>query len=129
VQGSVLVVDAEGRSAVPRHLREGLDDLGWLFETNGTAALGRLRLTQPDLAIVNMQLPDMTGLRLMDRIRKGRPYLPIVMTSNLGNRLSEQLARTAGVVGYFPKPLDGELLGSLVEATFRRAGRIVRRAI
>ncbi|MCG3180287.1 MAG: hypothetical protein BIFFINMI_02646 [Phycisphaerae bacterium] len=127
MKGSLLVADAAGQAAVPEVVREHWEWLEWFFETSGTAALARLRQFRPDLVIANLQLPDMCGAELVERIKRGRPNQRILVTSNTATRLSERVARTLGVVGYFPKPLDPQLFEDVLAATVGGSERLARR--
>lgn len=125
----LIVADAEGAAAVPEVIKERWDWVEWFFETNGTAALTRLRMVSPALLIVNLQLPDISGLELVERVRKGRPHLPVVMTDNRPSALSEGLARTHGIVAFLSKPLLPEALEPVLACVLREVGRVAGRPV
>lgn len=112
--GNVLVADPQGPAAVPELITEHWDSISWIFEPNGTAALTQVRLERPDLVIVNLQLPDMCGAELVERIRKGRPMQKLVVTSDVAGVLPEKVARSLGVTAYFAKPVSPNLYDSLL---------------
>lgn len=69
----------------------------------GEAALEALSRDPFDIAIVDLTLPDTTGLELVKRIRECRPQLPILV---LSMHPAEQFARrafSAGALAYFTK--------------------------
>ena len=69
----------------------------------GEAALAALSRDQFDIAIIDLTLPDTTGLELVKRIREYRPQLPILV---LSMHPAEQFARrafSAGALAYFTK--------------------------
>lgn len=112
---TVLLADAEGACAVPESIRERWDRLEWVCERTGTAALARVRAgVRPRLAVVNLQLPDMCGTELIERLRKGMPGLPVVAMSNSGGSLIERLARSLGVIAYLAKPLEASLIDQVL---------------
>ena len=97
--------------------------LDWLIETSGTAGLTRVRAGfRPRLAIVNLQLPDMCGTELVERLRKGMPNLPVVVTSNSAGDLAERVARSLGVIAFLAKPVDATLLDQVLTWALRDSG-------
>ena len=110
----ILVVDD---SAVFRRLvsDELASDPG--LEVVGTAANGRIalaRMTQvnPDLVILDVEMPEMDGLETLKELRKMYRRLPIIMFSALTERGAEVTldALSLGATDYFAKPTD---LGSM----------------
>ncbi len=91
------------------------------LEVAGTAANGRIalaRMTQvnPDVVILDVEMPEMDGLATLVELRKSYPRLPIIMFSALTERGAaatlDALAR--GATDYFTKPDNaGSLEGSL----------------
>lgn len=87
-----------------KHLIQRAPDLSVAAEA-GTAADG-LRLaaeTSPDLIILDISLPDRSGLALLPELRKKFPRLPVLMVSM--HHKSEHIVRAfqAGAVGYVTK--------------------------
>jgi two-component system chemotaxis response regulator CheB len=91
------------------------------LEVAGTAANGRIalaRMTQvnPDIVILDVEMPEMDGLVTLVELRKKYPCLPVIMFSALTERGAaatlDALAR--GATDYFTKPANtGSLDGSL----------------
>jgi two-component system chemotaxis response regulator CheB len=91
------------------------------LEVVGTAANGRIalaRMTQlnPDLVILDIEMPEMDGLATLAELRKTYPRLPVIMFSALTERGAEATldALALGATDYFTKPTNaGGLEGSL----------------
>lgn len=66
----------------------------------GLAALARER---PDLAILDLNLPDLGGLELVRRFRREAPGTPILVLSMHADRLYATYALEAGAMGYVSK--------------------------
>jgi DNA-binding response OmpR family regulator len=129
VIGKLFIADAEGSASVPDVVKDRWDNVVWVFETSGTAALARLRLIRPVLAMINLQLPDMCGAELIDRLKKGRPHLPLIVTSNSGTEVSERVGRSLGVMAYLTKPLDPVVLNQVLGSVLREFGGVIERKV
>jgi two-component system chemotaxis response regulator CheB len=53
---------------------------------NGRIALAKIRRLNPDLVILDVEMPEMDGLKALAEIRKSYPSLPVIMFSNLTER-------------------------------------------
>jgi CheY-like chemotaxis protein len=121
---TVLVVDD---SAVDRRFVGGIlsrdGKFKVVFAEDGSQALSRMRETEPDLIVTDLQMPNRNGLELVAAVRMHHPHVPIILMTGHG---SEDLAVEAlhrGAANYVPKPQLGErLLESVEEAlTLSRA--------
>jgi DNA-binding response OmpR family regulator len=69
------------------------------------AAVQTLQLSQPDLIIISLTLPDQSGQRLLDWVRKdyAKP-VPVIIISSLEQEEEVLLAYTAGADDFITKP-------------------------
>ena len=84
------------------------------IEVVGTAANGRIALAKlpqvnPDIVILDVEMPELDGLATLKEIRKTYPKLPVVMFSALTERGAAATldALSLGATDYFPKPAGG----------------------
>ncbi|HTU90365.1 MAG TPA: chemotaxis response regulator protein-glutamate methylesterase [Gemmataceae bacterium] len=84
------------------------------LEVVGTAADGRIALErldklQPDLVLLDLEMPVMSGLETLAVLRKTHPRLPVIMFSRFTQKGVEATvhALTLGADDYVPKPGDG----------------------
>ncbi|MFM8274477.1 MAG: response regulator, partial [Gemmata sp.] len=81
------------------------------IEVVGTAANGRIALSRmpqanPDLVILDVEMPEMDGLATLATLRKSYPRLPVIMFSALTERGAAATldALALGATDYFTKP-------------------------
>lgn len=118
----VLVVDdeAEVRNALSDILRamrctdavevEGLAD--------GQAALDSVVRQRPDLILLDLQMPRMSGLTLLKHIREVESRVPIIVISATEDTKVAAEALRHGAVAYIPKPFDARHVEMLVTTFF-----------
>jgi CheY-like chemotaxis protein len=103
------------------------DERGYRAVTVETAdeALDAMGRIDPDLLVLDIRLPGMSGLELYDRVRADPRFrsLPVVFETAAGREQTEEL-RARGVATYVKKPFDLEELVRFVKRlTPPRAGR------
>ena len=105
----VLVVDD---SAVIRRLLTDILTADPQIKLVGTAAnaslaLARVLDSNPDVVTLDVEMPEVSGLEILARIRKIRPHLPIIMFSSLTQRAAVTTleALSLGASDYVTKPV------------------------
>jgi two-component system chemotaxis response regulator CheB len=76
---------------------------------NGRIALAKLPQVNPDLVILDVEMPELDGLATLREIRKSCPKLPVIMFSALTERGAAATldALALGATDYFAKPAGG----------------------
>lgn len=111
---SILIIEDE--AALASALALLMKRLGHEPVTAASAALGleKLSKSKPALVILDIGLPDMSGLEALARIRKHDAVLPVLIITAHGNLQNAVEAKKRGASGYLVKPLDlRELEGTL----------------
>ena len=110
-KGKILVIDDE------LDIREGLYDLltiegGYTVELahNGTEGLQKIEATTYDLVLLDLMMPDMSGMDVLSRVRKTDTETPIFMITAYGSVEAAVDALKLGANDYFSKPWDNEKL-------------------
>jgi two-component system, OmpR family, KDP operon response regulator KdpE len=119
-----VVVLIEDEVPIRRFLRATLTGQGYrLFETTtGADGLVEVASRQPDVAIVDLGLPDMDGLEVIRRLREWSA-VPIIVLSARGQERDKVSALDAGADDYVSKPFSaGELLARIRVALRHTAG-------
>lgn len=94
---------------------------GWARE--GSAGLQDLRTGRPDLLILDVLLPGLSGLDICRQIRSDRALkrLPVLMLTSKGSETDRVLGLELGADDYLVKPFSGAELVARVRALLRRA--------
>ncbi|ACS81725.1 sigma-54-dependent transcriptional regulator [Maridesulfovibrio salexigens] len=105
---NILIVDDE--DGIRYSLRGILEDEGFDVSEaeSGEKALEHLNEDQPDLVFLDIWLPGMDGLEVLDRIKKEWDWLPVVMISGHGNIETAVSAIKKGAFDFIEKPLSLE---------------------
>jgi DNA-binding NarL/FixJ family response regulator len=69
----------------------------------GIAACDEAEQLEPDVVIMDLSMPDLSGIDAMKRIHERRPDLPVVIITAHADDGVEREAREAGASGFLPK--------------------------
>ena len=83
---------------------EGFDVVG--TASSGTQALAEIDRLRPDLVLLDVYLPDMTGLEVLRRLRAGGSPVDVIVISAARDVDSIRSALHGGVLHYLVKPFD-----------------------
>ncbi|MBT9493831.1 MAG: response regulator [Paucibacter sp.] len=93
----------------------------WQLECaeDGAQALSLLETLRPDLVLIDMNLPDMSGLDLLARLRSSALHAGLNCVALSADDLSDQVdaARAAGFSDYWFKPFDVMQMVAALRAT------------
>src|SRR6202162_810785 len=116
----ILVVEDEKRIA--DFLCRGLQGAGYAVDAvaNGAAALENLHATDYDLVILDLMLPDMDGLQVLDKVRSRKTGPPVLILSARGGLDDRVEGVEQGADDYLVQPFAFVELLSRVRALLRR---------
>lgn len=117
---TLLIVEDDESMAVA--LREGFGFEGYrvLSATDGPAALQMAAAHRPDLMILDVMLPKISGLEVCRRLRSDGDALPVIMLTARGQEVDKVLGLKLGADDYVTKPFSFLELATRVEALLRR---------
>jgi two-component system alkaline phosphatase synthesis response regulator PhoP len=121
---NVLVVEDD--SAMATALRDGLEYEGYAVSlaNDGEAGLQMASDFQPDLILLDVMLPKLSGLSLCRELRNRGRDIPIIMLTARGQELDKVQGLKAGADDYLTKPFGFPELAARMEAVLRRSGSI-----
>jgi two-component system response regulator PrrA len=118
--GAVLVVDDD--AAIRRSLERGLRLSGFRVRTadGGREALAAIRQTPPDVLVLDVSMPGMSGIEVCERLREDGLDLPVLMLSALDETADRIAGLQAGGDDYLVKPFALQELVLRLQALLRR---------
>lgn len=87
---------------------------------DGRSARQQLSQQAPDAVVLDVMLPDGSGLELLKQLRSEHPELPVLMLSARGEPLDRILGLELGADDYLAKPCDPRELTARLRAVLRR---------
>lgn len=116
---SILVVEDD--LDFQNYLKDVLTKQQYLVQcvSKGSEALTRIEKTEPDLVVLDLLLPDMTGEAVCMEIRKLYPQLPVIMLTSNTNVTAKVQSLNLGADDYITKPFVPDELVARIKARLR----------
>jgi putative two-component system response regulator len=112
----ILLVDDE---ATNLHILRSLlqDDYKLLFAKNGQRALELTRQEKPDLILLDVMMPDLTGFDVCKLLKAddATKHIPIIFVTALADEADETQGFELGCVDYISKPINPSIVRSRVK--------------
>jgi two-component system nitrogen regulation response regulator GlnG len=122
---TLLVIDDEESVCYSfRRVFEG-DVVHVLTASTAVAGLQKVREHHPDVVVLDLQLPDRSGLDVFHEVHAADPRLPVIFITAHGTTETAIEAMKAGAFDYLVKPVDLERLSQLLDRAFETA-RLMR---
>lgn len=117
----ILVVDDE--SNMRRGLRDNLEFEGYEVSEahDGEHALDTLKEIRPDLIILDVMMPKLSGFEVCKQLRKEGNETPIILLTAKGEEIDKVLGLEMGADDYVQKPFSIRELIARVKAILRRS--------
>jgi DNA-binding NtrC family response regulator len=119
-QGRILVVDDEAHAR--NTLAALLQDEGYEVETAPDAfkALGKLDDLAPDLVLTDLQMPGMSGVELLQKVRERSDDVVVVLMTASADLQTAVSAMRQGAADYLTKPLNMSQLSAVLTREMER---------
>lgn len=119
----VLVVDDE--SLIRWSLRARLEAAGYvvLEAETGLEALSVFNENPVGLVLVDLSLPELDGLGVLERAKRERPNCPIIVMTAYDSPGTAERAKALGAAHFVTKPFDFDRLLGLVRSALPASGR------
>jgi len=119
----VLVIDDEEgiRSLLDTLLRRKGYDV--VLAESGRKGLELFRRERPDVVVLDLKMPGMDGLAVLQQVRSLNPTLPVIILTGAGTPETEQQVRAMGVTEYVEKEFSLHLLGDSLKRLLKTPDR------
>lgn len=116
----ILIVEDE--PAMVAGLRDNFEYEGYdvISAGDGVQGLERALAEQPDLVVLDVMMPRMSGLDVCKQLKAKRPSLPIIMLTARGQEIDKVVGLELGADDYVTKPFSIRELMARVKAVLRR---------
>ena len=117
----ILIVEDE--PAMVAGLRDNFEFEGYevISADNGATGLERALADDPDLVVLDVMMPRMSGLDVCKQLKAKRPSVPIIMLTARGQEIDKVVGLELGADDYVTKPFSIRELMARVKAVLRRA--------
>ena len=122
----ILVVDDEPdvESMFRQHFRRDLRAGRFIMEfaNSAPAALEQVKNNpDPSLILSDINMPGMSGLEMLPKVKEVRPNVPGIMVTAYGDEAIRKKATELGAAGLLTKPIDFGLLRQEIDERLQRA--------
>ncbi len=116
----ILIVEDE--PAMVEGLRDNFEYEGYdvISAGDGVAGLDRALADDPDLVVLDVMMPRMSGLDVCKQLKANRPSLPVIMLTARGQEIDKVVGLELGADDYVTKPFSIRELMARVKAVLRR---------
>ncbi|MDY0226332.1 MAG: sigma-54 dependent transcriptional regulator [Desulfomicrobium apsheronum] len=114
-QSTVLVIDDEPAHRLMVRVVLGDADFRVLEADNGSSGLATLRARPVDVVLLDMRMPGMSGLDVLQKMHEEGMTTPVIMLTAFGNVSSAVESMKIGAWDYLTKPTDNDELLAVVK--------------
>jgi len=120
----ILVIEDEPR--ILGFLKLGLEAEGFSVDCadDGVTGLARARDAEYELVVLDLQLPRLDGLRLLEELRRSRPALPVLILSARTDLPTKLRGFELGANDYLSKPFSFDELVARVRVHLRQGAPV-----
>ena len=116
---TVLLVDDEVAFTRTLAQRLMMRDLRVIIAHDGEQALSKTQKEEPDVIVLDLNMPGMHGMDVLREIKKVCPDTQVIILTGHGTDKVEEEATKLGGFGFLKKPTDIETLEDKIKAAFK----------
>ena len=119
----ICILIVEDEPAMVAGLRDNFEYEGYevISASDGVEGLERALADDPDLVVLDVMMPRMSGLDVCKQLKAKRPSVPIIMLTARGQEIDKVVGLELGADDYVTKPFSVRELMARVKAVLRRA--------
>ena len=115
MKNTILVVDDE--KDICDFFKDFLTEENYrtLTALNGKEGIEITRKEKPDLVLLDIKMPGMDGIAVLERIKKINPEIQVVMITGYGSLKTAREAMKLGAYDYITKPFDLKFIRQVIK--------------
>lgn len=118
---SIIVVDDDTAWLADLETWLGHEGFQVVGISRGEWVLEAVDFHEPDVVVVDLQLPGIDGVDILGQLKRRSPALPVIVMTAFGGADVEERVRRLGATAYFDKPFRLEHLVAAIRLIGRRA--------
>jgi DNA-binding response OmpR family regulator len=126
---TILVIDDDDNLRDTVGLMLERDGFRAVLAADGRSGYNTALTTRPDLVLVDLRLPGMSGTEICKQLRAAHMTTPIVVLSALGDEVDKVLLLEIGADDYIVKPFGTRELMARIRAVLRRSSADARKVV
>ena len=111
----VLLVDDEREFAETLSERLMIRDVGAAVAHDGQSALSLIENDDPEVMIIDLKMPDISGLEILKKVKKTRPEIEVIVLTGHGSDADKDVCLNLGAFAYLQKPVEIEALNEVIQ--------------
>ena len=123
IRTKLLLVDDEEDFILPLAERLRLRNYDTRVATSGEAALSEIQKERPDIVLLDLRMPVMGGLEVLEKIKTKDTAIDVIMLTGQLDDQSVEEGLKAGATDYIVKPIDIEELIDKLQDIRKKRGR------
>jgi len=123
---SILIVDDDQNmcETLSLYLKDHDYDIGVAY--NGQTAISLVEEKKPSIVLLDLKLPDLTGIEVLRKIKPNREELMVIMMSGYASLESSIEAMNEGAYTYLRKPINTEEMMAVIKRAFDKRNLILK---
>lgn len=118
---TILIADDDEATCTILEKALKQEGYGTIIARNGREAVERVRAESPDLLILDIRMPDMNGLEVLEVMQRENKTLPIIMCSGLEKLKEDFRVLSSNISAFLTKPVDIGKLKEEVKKAFSKS--------
>lgn len=116
----ILIIDDETQLVQSLELRLKASGYEVLISPDGVSGINRFKQDSPDLVILDIMMPGLSGLDTLRELKQLDPRVPVIMLTAYGTPQSAIEALKLGAYDHLAKPFNNETLLEIIEKALSR---------
>ena len=115
VPSKILLVDDEREFVQTLSERLLMRDMGSLVAYDGESALNMISKDDPEVMILDLNMPGIDGIEVLRRVKKTRPEIAVIILTGHGSEKDKETCLKLGAFAYLQKPVDIDVLSDTLK--------------